>query len=173
MSKSTTSSKFTETGPHGPVASPVTRALREVLNGFNDLQRHIAHELDLGLNDVAALEHLIRNPELGPAGIASLLGITTASATVLVDRLENAGHVERPGHPQDRRRKQLVVTEHAQDEVFRALQPLFDIHRDTDQEFSMEEQAVIESYLRRVSQNYRQHVQSDSPMVWGTPTPTL
>ncbi|MDO5737326.1 MAG: MarR family winged helix-turn-helix transcriptional regulator [Propionibacteriaceae bacterium] len=172
MSESIPSSKFDGPGKYAPVASSATHALREVLNSFNDLQRHIAHQLDLGLNDVAALEHLIRNPELGPASIASLLGITTASATVLVDRLENAGHVERHGHPQDRRRKQLVVTDHAQEEVFRALQPLFEMHRSIDKEYSEAEQAVIESYLQRVSQNYRRHVQADSGEVFQAPTAT-
>ncbi len=117
----------------------------------------------MGLNDVAALEHLIRHSEVGPAGIASLLGITTAAATVLVDRLENAGDVERRSHPQDRRRKQLVVTEHARDEVFRALQPVFDMHRDIDKDYSEDEQAVIESYLRRVSLNYQEHVHGSLP----------
>lgn len=142
----------------GSVASPLTHSLRTVLNSFNDLQRHVAHQLGLGLNDVAALEHLVRRSELGPADLASLLGITTASATVLVDRLENAGHVQRRSHPQDRRRKQLVVTEHARNEVLQALQPLFEMHRDIDQHYNEEERAVIESYLRRVSQRYEEHV---------------
>ncbi len=139
-------------------ASRVTQTLRTVLNSFNDLQRHVAAQLGLGLNDVAALEHLVRRSDLGPADLASLLGMTTASATVLVDRLERAGHVQRRSHPQDRRRKLLVVTEHAQNEVFRALAPLLDIHRNIDQHYTHDEQNVIESYLRRVSQSYEAHV---------------
>ncbi len=139
-------------------ASPLTHSLRRVLNGFGELQRHVAHQLGMGLNDVVALEHLVRRSELGPADLASLLGITTASATVLVDRLEKAGHVQRHSHRQDRRRKQLVVTEHARAEVFQALQPLLEIHRDIDQHYTEDERAVIESYLRRVSDSYYRHV---------------
>ncbi len=148
-------------GLQGPSVSSLTHSLRAVLNSFTELQRHVAAQLGLGLNDVAALEHLVRRSELGPADIASILRITTASATVLVDRLENAGHVQRRSHPQDRRRKLLIVTEHAQAEVFRALKPLFDMHEEIDQHYSEDERAVIESYLRRVSQSYDAHVYGD------------
>ncbi len=158
LTSMTTSIPSSQPDQQGPTASSLTHSLRAVLNSFNDLQRHVAGQLGLGLNDVAALEHLLRRSELGPADIASLLGITTASATVLVDRLEKAGHVQRRSHPRDRRRKILVVTEHAQAEVFRALQPLFKMHKDIDQHYSEAEQAVIESYLRRVSHNYDEHV---------------
>lgn len=142
------------------VGSSPTFALRAVLRTYNDLQRCIAHQLNLGLNDVAALEHLVRRSDLGTADVASLLGMTTASATVLVDRLEAAGHVERRPHSRDRRRKQLVVTQHAQDEMFAALQPLFDMHMEIDQDYSEAEQSVIASYLHRVSQHYGEYVQT-------------
>lgn len=148
---------------HGAKGSAATLALRGVLDTYDDLQRHVAHEMHLGLNDVTALEHLVRRSDLGPAGLASLLGITTASATVLVDRLEEAGHVERRSHPEDRRRKQLVVTESAKVEVFTALQPIFEMHREIDAQFNNEEHAVIESYLQQVAQRYRSHVQGETP----------
>ncbi len=158
------------------VGSPTTFALRALLRSYTDLQRHVADELRLGLNDVAALEHLVRRTDLGPADLASLLGISTASATVLVDRLESAGHVERRQHPRDRRRKQLVVTQHAQDAMFRALQPVFDMHTEIDRHYTDEEQATIESYLARVSKNYEEYVHGgvgDSlPDVQEFPTPS-
>lgn len=149
-------------GAREVMGSPQTLALRALLDSYDDLQRHVAHEMHLGLNDVTALEHLVRRSDIGPAGLASLLGMTTASATVLVDRLEKAGHVERRSHPEDRRRKQLVVTEHATTEVFTALQPIFEMHREIDEQFTDEEQAVIESYLLQVGQRYRAHVQGES-----------
>ncbi|MGO1384780.1 MAG: MarR family winged helix-turn-helix transcriptional regulator [Arachnia sp.] len=145
----------------GAGASTLTHSLREVLNSFNELQRHVAHQLNLGLSDVAALEHLMARSDLGPADLASLLRMTTASATVLVDRLENAGHVRRQSHPQDRRRKQLLVTEHAQGEVFRALQPLLTIHSEIDKHYDDQERAIIESYLQRVSRSYVAHIQGN------------
>ncbi|RMB59600.1 MarR family winged helix-turn-helix transcriptional regulator [Tessaracoccus antarcticus] len=158
MSSSIPSENSEQVGRYTAVGSSVTRALRDLLRNYGDLQRHVADELKLGRNDVAALEHLIGNSGVGPAGLASLLGITTASATVLVDRLEEAGHVERRRHSHDRRRKQLVVTEHAQNAMFATLKPVFDMHRDIDTYYTQNEQAVIESYLRRVSEHYRAHV---------------
>lgn len=168
MSSSIPPGQADAVGRYTGVGSPVTRALRDLLRTYDDLQRHVADELHLGRNDVAALEHLIGRSELGPAGLASLLGITTASATVLVDRLEKAGHVERRRHSHDRRRKQLVVTDQAQDEVFAALKPLFEMHRDIDAGYSAEEQAVIESYLRRVRNRYHEHVHGSADEGFGT-----
>lgn len=133
-------------------------ALRAMLWGYNDVQRHIARQMNLGASDVAALEHLLERPDLGPADIASLVGMSTASATVLVDRLETAGHVERRAHPQDRRRKQLAVTEHAKASMFQTLQPLIDTLMSIDQSYDRDQQAVIKSYLRRVGQAYEDYV---------------
>ena len=158
MASSIPPEKNEPSGGYGSPGSSLTFALRALMHSYNDLQRHIAHQLGLGLNDVVALEHLVNRSDLGPADVASLLGITTASATVLVDRLEVAGHVERRSHPGDRRRKQLIVTQHAKEEMLRALQPLFDMHRDIDTHYSPDEQAVIESYLSRVSHHYQEHV---------------
>ncbi|MEO7589120.1 MAG: MarR family winged helix-turn-helix transcriptional regulator [Arachnia sp.] len=173
MSSSIPPKEPPQVGRYDAVGSSVTLALRDLLRNYGELQRHVADELGLGLNDVAALEHLIGRSEVGPAGLAALLGMTTASATVLVDRLEKAGHVERRRHSHDRRRKQLVVTEHAQDAVFTTLKPVFDMHRDIDRHYSVQEQAVIASYLRRVSQQYHDHVHGtadDGDAHMGTPS---
>lgn len=112
----------------------------------------------LSTRDVSALEHLLERPELGPADIASLLGISTASATVLIDRLETAGHVQRQPHPDDRRRKSLVVTEHANTQMFATLQPLTQMLMAIDNDYRNDESAVIESYLRKVSDAYARYI---------------
>jgi DNA-binding MarR family transcriptional regulator len=52
------------------------------------------------------------------------LGMRSASATVLVDRLVAAGHLVRRPHPADGRRITFAATEHAQQEVRRVLAPL-------------------------------------------------
>jgi len=94
------------------------RALARALVGFNAA---VARDLGLAPNDVWALEHLFADGELGPAELAARLGMTTASATALVDRLERAGHVERRPHPTDRRRLAVVPTEQAEAAAFAAI----------------------------------------------------
>ncbi|WP_410616463.1 MarR family winged helix-turn-helix transcriptional regulator [Amycolatopsis sp. lyj-109] len=116
-----------------PVALRVNLALRELLALAHDVQIALARRLGLGATDVQALQHLAAGTPMGTVDLAHALKIRSASATVLVDRLEAAGHVRRGPHPRDGRRVTLVVNEAARTEVRAALAPLVDaITRLTD-----------------------------------------
>jgi DNA-binding MarR family transcriptional regulator len=107
------------------LGSPVAWAVRQLLLANRDAEQALARHLGLGQNDVTAMEHLLGSPEgLGPMDIAHRLGIRSASATVLVDRLEEAGHVTRGPHRTDRRRTVVRPTQHAREEIIAALRPL-------------------------------------------------
>jgi DNA-binding MarR family transcriptional regulator len=109
-----------------PVALRVNLALRELLALAHDVQLALARRLGLGATDVQALQHLAFGAPMGTVDLAHALKIRSASATVLVDRLEAAGHVRRGPHPRDGRRVTLVVSEAARAEVRTALAPLVD-----------------------------------------------
>ncbi|ASK64524.1 MarR family transcriptional regulator [Brachybacterium avium] len=68
--------------------------------------------MQLGRTDMRALHVLIVAENTGtlatPGAIAQALGISSASTTKLLDRLEAAGHLRRERHPRDRRA--VVVT---------------------------------------------------------------
>ncbi|HET7303916.1 MAG TPA: MarR family transcriptional regulator [Segeticoccus sp.] len=100
-------------------------ALRELLRLAPEVHTALAHRLGVGTTDLAALDRL--TSQTGPMGVVELgneLGIRSASATVLVDRLVTAGHLERAAHPTDRRRRVVRATPEAHDEVRLALAPL-------------------------------------------------
>jgi DNA-binding MarR family transcriptional regulator len=61
---------------------------------------------------------------LCPVELGHRLGIRSASATALVDRLEQSGHLRREARPDDRRRVALVPSEHSAATVLTALAPL-------------------------------------------------
>lgn len=84
----------------------------------------LARALGVSISDLAALHHLVGRPPLGPAELAHRLGMSTASATVLVDRLERAGYVRRRPASGDRRRIVLEVTEHTATRSLTAVAPL-------------------------------------------------
>lgn len=69
--------------------------------------------MELGETDMRALHVLIvagnRGTPATPGSLARALGISTASTTKLLDRLERAGHVRREPHPTDRRATVLAV----------------------------------------------------------------
>lgn len=111
--------------PDPQLKREVSLALRELMQVAPDLQAALATRLGVGATDVAALDHLVSSPApLGVVELAHLLGMRSASATVLVDRLVQAGHLERAPHPTDRRRVALLPTASAVEEVRAALLPL-------------------------------------------------
>lgn len=69
----------------------------------------------LGRSDMRALHFLIvaqhTQAIITPSAIATHLGISSASTTKLLDRLEEAGHIVRAPHPSDRRALAITITD--------------------------------------------------------------
>jgi DNA-binding MarR family transcriptional regulator len=116
------------------------------------LQLAMAKAMGLSPTDVWALEILLSEGPLGPVELGTRLGIRSASATTLVDRLEQAGHVERLRHPADRRRLVVQPTDHATAAAGTTFAPLFRALIAAAEDFTPEERAAIARYLDRVTQ---------------------
>jgi DNA-binding MarR family transcriptional regulator len=129
------------------VALRVNLALRDLLALAHDVQLALARRLGLGATDVQALQHLATGVPMGTVDLAHALKIRSASATVLVDRLEAAGHVRRDRHPSDGRRITLVVAEAARAEVRAALAPLVDAVTRLTAELAPGEAEVVAKFL--------------------------
>ncbi len=129
------------------MALRVNLALRDLLALAHDVQLALARRLDLGATDVQALQHLAAGTPMGTVDLAHALKIRSASATVLVDRLEAAGHVRRDRHPSDGRRITLVVAETARAEVRAALAPLVDAVTRLTEELAPGEAEVVAKFL--------------------------
>lgn len=88
---------------------------------LNDAQRELAaatrERLELNDTDIRALHLLIVAANSGATvtagALADHLGISTASVTKLLDRMEVAGHVQRSPHPTDRRALAIDITKEA------------------------------------------------------------
>ncbi|MBL1109498.1 MarR family transcriptional regulator [Streptomyces sp. 5-8] len=82
---------------------------RRYLAAYTLFNQAVADHLGLHPTDVQCLSLLTAEPEpLTVKQIAGMTGLTTGSATRLVDRLERAGYVTRTPDRQDRRR--VLVT---------------------------------------------------------------
>lgn len=92
--------------------------LMTALAGLRDAEQRLAEAsrryMRLNDTDMRALHYLIvcanRGAVATPGGIAQHLGISTASTTKLLDRLERAGHLTRAAHPTDRRALAISIT---------------------------------------------------------------
>ncbi|MGV8909065.1 MAG: MarR family winged helix-turn-helix transcriptional regulator [Propionicimonas sp.] len=151
-----------ETG--APRFSELSRALREALQANTDATHALAARLGLGLSDLSALDHLAGSPHcMGPVELGHRLGMRSASATVLVDRLEKAGHVARLPHPDDRRRISLAVTATARQELLAALAPLTGAVDELASRLSPEDARVAAQFLRDVAQAFRAFAEAPDP----------
>lgn len=89
-------------------------ALSEMRKAEDLLSEASTRYMKLNKTDMRALHFLIvcghRGELATPGALALHLGISTASVTKLLDRLERAGHVTREPHPTDRRALQVRIT---------------------------------------------------------------
>ncbi len=109
----------------GEVRYRIGQSLRDLLRLAPAVNTELAHHLGVGVSDLMALDYLTAGAEpLGVVDLAHRLGMRSASATVLVDRLAAAGHVTRQPHPTDGRRTVVHATDHARQEARDALAPL-------------------------------------------------
>jgi DNA-binding MarR family transcriptional regulator len=77
---------------------------------IHDLIR-FSKESGLSMPQMSALFHLHRANECGVSNIGEHLGVTNAAASQMIDRLVQQDLVERTEDPEDRRVKQLNLTE--------------------------------------------------------------
>jgi DNA-binding MarR family transcriptional regulator len=131
-------------------------ALREALRANSDAAHTLSLRMGVGHSDLAALDYL--STASGPVGTVELarrLGMRSASATVLVDRLEKAGHLVRHPHPEDRRRIALQVTSSARQDLLTALSPLTTAIDQLATGMQPEHAQAAAQFLRQAAQVFR------------------
>ncbi len=139
----------------------IGQALRALLGLAPDVHAVLARRVGVGITDLTALDRLTSSEQ--PMGVVELgdsLGIRSASATVLVDRLVAAGHLQRAPHPTDGRRRIVRATGSAHDDMMDALRPLIaGINRVTEQLDADTSRAVL-AYLNDVCAVLRDFAQT-------------
>ncbi|MGI9822769.1 MarR family winged helix-turn-helix transcriptional regulator [Agromyces sp. Marseille-Q5079] len=132
----------------------VLDALREYRAAESAMRRRTRSAMRMGETDLLAIRFLLKELSAGrmvsPKDIAAYLGISTASTTVLLDRLVRSGHVERRPHPTDRRGLVIAATIDSDEEV-RAT--LGDMHRrmiDVAESLTADQATAVLGFLDRM-----------------------
>jgi DNA-binding MarR family transcriptional regulator len=145
--------------PAGWPSSEVVDALYAVLRAMPDLRVAIAHRLGLNPSEVDAMEHIMGDP-VGPVELSRRLHMTSASATVLVDRLEQAGHATRELDPADGRRRVVRPTPQGANAVFAQIGPMVADLVSAEDGLTTKERAAVVKYLTRVLEVLEEHTQT-------------
>jgi DNA-binding MarR family transcriptional regulator len=99
----------------------VLNALRRYRASETAMRRRTRDSMGMGETDLLAVRHLLQAQRAGravsPKDLSASLEISSASTTILVDRLVKSGHVRREPHPTDRRGLIIVPTVETDAEV--------------------------------------------------------
>ena len=117
---------------YGEDADAARRRAVELLQAFRlyraaevAMRRRTRDSMAMGENDLLTLRYLLKaereGRQVAPAELARYLGVSTASTTAIIDRLESSNHVRRGPHPRDRRMIVVTPTVETDDEVRRTL----------------------------------------------------
>ncbi|GAA4675059.1 MarR family winged helix-turn-helix transcriptional regulator [Frondihabitans cladoniiphilus] len=99
----------------------VLNALRRYRAAESEMRRRTRTSMKMGETDLKAIRFLLQSERhaktVTPKQLANHLGITTASTSVLINRLVESGHLQRHSHPTDGRAVLLTATEDSNEEV--------------------------------------------------------
>ena len=143
-----------------PVADRLGAAVQGYQAAVDDFDREVARLLGINTTDARCLEILIQETSgLTPRELADRLGLTTGSATTMLDRLEKVGYVTRSAHPSDRRKLLVHATAVARERAFELIGPLVaEGERTLLSRYSAEQLELITEFLTSAAELQRQHV---------------
>ncbi len=137
-------------------AHPIVHRLRALTVELHLLGAEFASRNNLHATDLRALICLLDADRFGvpatPGLLSAALGLTSASTTALVDRLERAGHIRRRRDTADRRRVLLEVTQSATELGWAFFGPLIGAANSTIEGFTPDERNTIERFLVRMTE---------------------
>lgn len=133
-------------------AREVLEALRTYRAAERAMRRRTRDEMSMGENELLALRYLFRQPghAAAPAALVAYLGISPAATSVLIDRLERSGHVQRDldvsGHP-----TAVRATEHADVDVRHTLSRMHELMYSVASGMDARAQANVADFLRAMA----------------------
>ncbi|MEJ6550128.1 MarR family transcriptional regulator [Corynebacterium sp. USCH3] len=139
-----------------PTQSEVSWALHQLVVAAAAMDVSLGHRLSLSPVEYQAMKHLMTaDNAYGTVELGNLVGLSSGAATGLVDRLENAGHLQRVKDPRDRRRLILEPTDDAVRRTAEQLRPLEQRLNDILADYRADERDVIARFLTETTGAYR------------------
>jgi DNA-binding MarR family transcriptional regulator len=154
-------SPVTGTGAPGRAELEVAfaAAMRQTGALMQLLSQAAADRIGINATDLNCLNILSFNGHMTAGELARATGLTTASITGVIDRLEEAGYVTRERDPHDRRRVVVtMVLDRAMRDVASVFQPVLRDWRKMAARYSDDDLRLIVDYYARMAQIFRTHL---------------
>ncbi|MBN9176547.1 MAG: MarR family transcriptional regulator [Microbacterium sp.] len=132
-------------------STSVMEAMRSYRAAEVAMRRRTQQSMDMGENELLVLRFLTRAQQQGdrvtPVTLSRYLGITSASTTALLDRLERSGHIARTPNPDDRRSVLISSSEKSDAEVRHTLGAMHERMMAVVRGMSVEDRATVIGFL--------------------------
>ncbi|WP_285727026.1 MarR family winged helix-turn-helix transcriptional regulator [Psychromicrobium xiongbiense] len=154
----TVNSAYDPAGRHrGDIADGDIRArVQQLTLRQQRFERSIAKRLEVDGHGLEALDHLIATGPLTPTDLAHRLGVSTAAMTLVLNRLEDSGHVRRERHPSDGRKLLVIASEGSSDQAQQMVLPLVEGVEEIIASMSEQERAATAGFLDELIRLYDQ-----------------
>lgn len=113
-------------------------------------ERYMARELVVDQVGLEVMDHLITIGSATPTELARRLDTSTAAMTLVLNRLEGAGHVRRDRHPSDGRKLVVTAAEASSDRAHELVLPIIDGVEDLVAGMDATERATVQAFLDRL-----------------------
>jgi DNA-binding MarR family transcriptional regulator len=137
----------------------IGRRVQAFQDATDELDEAVAARLRLNRTDLRCLSVLSQSGAMSAGALAAAAGLTRGAMTTALDRLENAGCVDRVRDQQDRRTVRVEVTAAARKEIATLYGPLAAEGGKLLQGYSAPELSAIARYLEDGRQLQRTHAQ--------------
>ena len=145
--------------PRGQLVEDILDQLPLMTGDVEELTGATASFVNLNRTDFRALQALSSSRGMTAGELARATGLTTASITGVIDRLEEAGYVSREGDPRDRRRVVVtLVLDQAMRNVASVFLPVMRDWREMSARYSDDELRLIVDFYARMEQVFRAHL---------------
>ncbi|MDF2664355.1 MAG: transcriptional regulator [Microbacterium sp.] len=145
-------------------ADDVVKALSDLTDSSAISERAALQSLGIGPNDAKVLRFLLERSEdddpVTPRLLAEMLGITSAATTTLIDRLAEAGWVEREPYPGDRRSIVVRATIDPESPARRVLSVRRASVAEAASKLGATERRIVADFLDDIARVEKQHVDS-------------
>lgn len=147
-------------GPLGPslLGPSLDDGIGDSINAILALQQRFRRQMQdvLGV-DSSGLNAMIHLASLGsdsPTAIAGVLETSTAATTLVLNRLEAAGHVSRLPHPTDRRKVVVAPAQESLATAYECVRPIIDGIDQVSASLTPAERSTVAGFLEAVVHVY-------------------
>lgn len=113
-------------------------------------ERYLAAELEVDPTGLDTMDLLVSTGPSTPTELARRLDVSTAAMTLVLNRLEVAGHIRRDRHPDDGRKLIVTAAHRSADQAHALVVPMIEKVEQLIESMSEDDQQTVVDFLDRL-----------------------